>query len=387
MSETGDAGRIVRVHWRTFRVPFATAAWTARATVAERKGLLVTIETSEGFTGTGEASPLREFEGGDLSEVVAAIRQMAVALPGRTLDEAWDSLELRAAVSEPSQRVARAGIETAFADVLAKSERLPLWRWLGRRFGFEVTGPVDIASNALVDDFAPAAVADRVRELRAAGFGAVKLKVGADGPRDLERVEAARLADAEIELRIDANGAWGELEARLFLSSCEAFNVAMCEQPLDPRRGDVIEATAWLRKQVGVPLALDESCRTPERVRSILAAGAADVIVVKPMFTGLRAACEMLRLAREGGLPVVVTTTFDSGTGTAMAAHVAALLPAPRMACGLATLERLAHPLVTGGHYARDGEVTLVDSPGLGVALDAPAVVRYAGTESGEVVA
>jgi len=59
------------------------------------------------------------------------------------------------------------------------------------------------------------------------------------------------------------------------------------------------------------------------------------------MVTGLREALAMLGLARAEGLRAIVTTTFDSGVGTMLAAHLAALLPEPRPACGLSTLEYL----------------------------------------------
>ena len=382
---TSETAPMVRVSWRLFRVPFVAAAQTSRATLAVREGIIVSLETADGATGIGEASPLPDFEGGELGEVAKAVEQMAPSLLGRGAAAVWDGPELEAAVSGPSQRVARAGIETALADVLAQNQHLPMWKWLAQRSGLDVTGPFTIQANALADGSSPEAVGASVRAAVQLGYRTVKLKVGVDSASDPLRVAAAREAGPDVGLRLDANGAWDETTAITVLNACAPHRISLCEQPLDPCREDVIEATARLRKQATIPLALDESCRTRESLNHILAAGAADAIVIKPMFTGLKDALEMVRIARGAGLPAIVTTTFDTGIGTAMAAHLAALLPAPRPACGLATLARLEHSLILGNEFVDGPSMHPPGGAGLGVRLDETAMERYASGIFGSV--
>ncbi len=382
---TDGASPIVRVSWRSFRVPFAAAAQTSRARLAVRDGYIVRIETADGLVGIGEASPLADFEGGDFSEVGTAIESIARSLVGRSPAEAWDHACPHGAVSPASGRVARAGMETALGDVLAQQSGLPLWAWLAARFEIAVKEPVTVPANALIDATDAAGVERQVREAAAEGYQAVKVKVGTDPVGDVERLRATRQASMDIELRIDANGAWDDSTALNTLTSLEEFNIALCEQPLDPRRADVMEATARLRTRVGVPIALDESCRTPDDVRRAYEARAVDAVVIKPMFAGLQDAVGMIRMARDANLPAIVTTTFDSGVGTAMARHVAALLAAPRPACGLATLSRLEHPLIGKGQLEDGPVITTSERPGLGVAIDEAALQRFAGDVAGEI--
>lgn len=376
---------IVRVSWRSFRVPFAAAAQTSRATLAAREGIIVTVETGDGRVGTGEASPLSDFEGGELGEVASAVEQMAAGILGRGATDCWDGPQLTATVSEASQRVARAGIETALADVLAQDQHLPMWKWLAQRSGLDLTEPVAIPANALIDGSSPEDVRASVRAAIQLGYRTVKLKVGVDSATDLHRVAAAREAGPDVELRLDANGAWDETTAIAVLNACAPHGISLCEQPLDPRRSDVIEATARLRKQATIPLALDESCRTLESLHHIIATRAAHAIVIKPMFTGLKDALEMARIARGAGLPAIVTTTFDTGIGTAMATHLAALLPSPRPACGLATLARLVHSLILSDESVDGPTMHPPAGAGLGVRLDDAALARYSGGISGSV--
>jgi L-alanine-DL-glutamate epimerase-like enolase superfamily enzyme len=75
---------------------------------------------------------------------------------------------------------------------------------------------------------------------------------------------------------------------------------------------------------------------------------------------------------------VIVTTMIDTGIGAAAALHLAATLPRPIPACGLATGPLLATDLLVGPLLMSDGEMNLPAGPGLGVALDEARLARYA---------
>ncbi|HEU5421994.1 MAG TPA: enolase C-terminal domain-like protein, partial [Nitrolancea sp.] len=96
----------------------------------------------------------------------------------------------------------------------------------------------------------------------------------------------------------------------------------------------------------------------------------ADVLVIKPMLAGgLRRGRAIVELAHAAGLRAIVTTTIDSGVGIAAALHLAATLPAPPLACGLATRSLLGADLVSGLPPVVAGSLHLPDGPGLGVML------------------
>ena len=86
----------------------------------------------------------------------------------------------------------------------------------------------------------------------------------------------------------------------------------------------------------------------------------------------------MIREAAARDVPCILTTTFDTGVGTALALHLAALLPEPRPRCGLATLPLLAGDIVLGCPAPEVGALPLPPGPGLGVVLDDDALDRFA---------
>jgi O-succinylbenzoate synthase len=119
-----------------------------------------------------------------------------------------------------------------------------------------------------------------------------------------------------------------------------------------------------------VPIAADEVVTSEAAVRMIAAAGAADVIVVKPALVGLTEATRIVRAAEECGLAVVITSTLDSSIGIAAALHLAATLSDPIRHCGLATAPLLAGDLVRDRLMPARGFLHLSDAPGLGVRVN-----------------
>jgi L-alanine-DL-glutamate epimerase-like enolase superfamily enzyme len=128
-----------------------------------------------------------------------------------------------------------------------------------------------------------------------------------------------------------------------------------------------------------MPIAADEAVTGLEAVKALIGAFAADVLIVKPMAVGgVGPARTIVELGTLAALRVVVTTTIDTGIGVAAALHLAATLPRPIPACGLATGSLLAADLLSEPLRVRDGEMILPAGPGLGVALHEGQLARYA---------
>src|SRR5699024_10080133 len=139
------------------------------------------------------------------------------------------------------------------------------------------------------------------------GFEALKIKVGARAiAEDVERVAAVRkTVGNDIELRADANGARDRETARAALDGFADAGLAYVEQPLP---ADDLAGHADLRGRGTI--ALDESLAT-HSIERVLAADAADVLIVKPMALGGpdRARSAVLT-AHEAGCEAVLTTTI-----------------------------------------------------------------------------
>ncbi|PSQ09187.1 o-succinylbenzoate synthase [Halobacteriales archaeon QS_5_70_15] len=334
----------------SFALELSRPLSTARGDIVEREGFLVRVER-DGETGYGEATPLPGW-----TESLEECRAALDAVDGDPT-----ALALAGMDGTPA---ARHGLELALSDAAAHARDEPLSRYLGGE------GTVDrVPVNATVGDGPPPRTAREAREAVAEGFPAVKVKVGSRPlDADLDRLAAVREVCPDVELRADANGAWDPGTARRGLRDLAPLDVAYVEQPLPAAD---LAGHARLRGE-GVGVALDESL-VPATVDETLAAGAADVLVLKPMALGGPArAREAALRARAAGVEPVVTTTIDGSLARAAAVHVAASVPAVAP-CGLATgpwlttdlTEEDPAPVVDGVARAPSGPGNVAATPRL----------------------
>ena len=139
------------------------------------------------------------------------------------------------------------------------------------------------------------------------------------------------------------------------------------EQPLP---ADAIDALARLRAGADVPIAADESAADLARAEAVIERGAADLLILKPAtLRGPVQASGLAAKARRAGIDCAVTGFLDSCVGDAAALHLAASLPDPARAAGLAPPDFFECDLAEA-QPADPGVRALTGAPGLGVALD-----------------
>lgn len=354
------------------RIPFRRPFPTATGMWLERDTWLIRVVDADGRVGLGEA--VLEPSAGEVADTIltALIREAAeAATTGRLPTMA--ELELHGAPG----RALNAAIESARFD-LERPDAAPDMAPDGAGVGV----------NATIPSLGSAAAVEAALQSVESGFVTLKLKAGAERETDVlvERVRAIRNAvGPEVRLRLDVNGAWDLATAEDRLEAVAGFDIEFVEQPLAAHE---VEGLAELRRRVRVPIAADEAAASVSAVRALLADDAVDVLVVKPARVGGPAAvAEIAERAAERGVPVVVSTLFETGVGIAAALAAAAVLPevpTSRWAFspdhGLATAGLLEHDLlveslvVAGGRMhapAREG------SGGLGIVLDDRALERF----------
>jgi L-alanine-DL-glutamate epimerase-like enolase superfamily enzyme len=148
---------------------------------------------------------------------------------------------------------------------------------------------------------------------------------------------------------------------------CAACNIQYVEQPLPA--GD-LTTMARLRAHSPVPLAADEALTGLREAQRVLAAGAADVLILKPQLTGGLQICrQLVWQASRCGIACVLTSNLEAGIGVAATLHLAAALPRVNLPCGLATLGLLENDLLLTELAIEQGYMAVPAGSGLGVAL------------------
>lgn len=316
----------LRVDLVRFRLPLREPLVTGRGAAGHRAGVLVKLADGH-FVGWGEASPLPGW-----SRIGLEATEADLARAGRQI-EAGGEPALAAAVEALAESPhARAGLAGAWADLRARRNGLPLARELSP------DAASSVAVNALIAATDPDGV--EAQAAAAAGHACAKLKVAAADPgADIDRVRAARSGlGPDLELRLDANGAWDRPTALRVLRAVEPLDISYCEEPVPG-----LEAMAALGRDAAVPAAADESMRTRADAERALGLGLG-VLVVKPQaLGGPDIALAVASLATDAGARAVVTSFADSAVGLAHALHAAAAVDRGE-----------AHGLATAGWLAQD---------------------------------
>ena len=159
----------------------------------------------------------------------------------------------------------------------------------------------------------------RMEEKLASGFRCIKLKIGAidfDQELDLIRRIRDRFSFHEVELRVDANGAFPYDEALYKLELLSQYNIHSIEQP--------IKAGQWafmadLCRESPLSIALDEELigvNDPAMKRHLLNIIKPRYIILKPSLHGGMAGCrEWIETARDLGIGSWITSALESNIG------------------------------------------------------------------------
>ena len=349
--------RIDRVTLRLVRLPLVHPFQTSTSRKEHLDHILVQVDSSDGITGWGEcASPSGPFYCGETTETCWHITHDFL-IP-MILGQEWTTIEqltgLYAKVK--GNAFARAGVEMAGWDALAREHSKPLHALLGgtRR---EILSGVSLGIEPNIDT-----LCQHIDQFLEEGYRRFKLKIGPG--HDVEVVRQVRERFPEIPLQVDANAAY-RLEDESLLRELDAFNLILIEQPL---ADDDIMGHAYLQSLLQTPICLDESIWSAAMARQALELKACRVINIKvSRLGGLLDAKRVHDHCLARGIPVWCGGMHEFGIGRAANLAIASLpgftIPGDISGSDKYYRQDLVDPPI----LAQRGAIALCDRPGLGV--------------------
>lgn len=206
----------------------------------------------------------------------------------------------------------RFGIEIALIDLKSRGSKI--------LFQSEFTRGIDaININGLVwmgkFDF----MKQQIKEKIESGFKCIKLKIGAiDFDKELELIKSIRkeFSANEIEIRVDANGAFSPEDALDKLEQLSLYDLHSIEQPI--RQGQW-EKMAKLCERTPLPIALDEELigvNELQQKKELLDKIKPQYIILKPnLVGGFKASQEWIHLAEQNNIGWWITSALESNIG------------------------------------------------------------------------
>lgn len=298
-----------QVSLRPATLIFKQPAGTSRGVYRERKLWYIELrdEHHPSLIGMGECAPLPQLSCDDVPEYQDVLRETARFV------ETHGAIPFEKLRNYPSILM---GFETAFRSFEAS-------RSTGSPFLLYDTpfsrGEVGITINGLVWMGSFEEMFERMEEKLAAGFRCVKLKIGAiDFERELALLHALRERNTaqDLEIRVDANGAFSATNAMEHLHRLAPYNLHSIEQPIAAGQWDEM---AKLCRETPIPIALDEELigiNTLSEKAKLLDTIRPQYIILKPsLHGGFIGSDEWIALAKERGMGYWATSALESNIG------------------------------------------------------------------------
>lgn len=285
------------------KLHFKQPAGTSRGIYTTRDVWFVIINDKQnGKYGIGECAPLPSLSCDDVEGYEHKLIEVCHELE---LKGTFDSEQL---INFPSILF---GVETATRHIERGS--IKLWDTPFSR------GKCGIPINGLIWMGNFDEMYSRIEQKLNDGFKCIKLKIGAiDFNKEVELLYHIRkhFSPEQIELRVDANGAFSPEDAMKKLKILSEFNIHSIEQPI--RAGQFNEMSS-LCKISPIPIALDEELiginKTQQKIQ-LLDIVKPQYIILKPsLHGGIKGSTEWINLAKKRNIEYWVTSALESNIG------------------------------------------------------------------------
>ncbi|MEE1899518.1 o-succinylbenzoate synthase [Flavobacterium rakeshii] len=281
---------------------FKRPSGTSRGVLTEKETWFIIIEHN-GKKGIGECGILRSLSIDDRDDYEEKLKWTCENIH-LGVDKLWDTL-----IEFPSIQF---GIEMAFKSLEADNPFV--------LFPSKFTkGEKNIAINGLVWMGGEAYMKEQIDTKLEQGFDCIKLKIGAiDFDKELSLLAFIRenFTPEQIEIRVDANGAFNSTEALNKLTQLSKHQLHSIEQPVKQKQED---AMADLCKITPLPIALDEELIGVfgyENKYKLLQKIKPQYIILKPSLVGgFKGSSEWIEIAEELGIGWWVTSALESNIG------------------------------------------------------------------------
>lgn len=292
----------MKATYHKYILNFKRPSGTSRGVMTEKETWFIILE-KDGKKGIGECGILRGLSADDRPDYEEKLQWTCdnIQLGENQL---WEAL-----IEFPSIQF---GVEMAFQSLRSENPFL--------LFPSDfTTGKKSIEINGLVWMGEESFMKQQIEEKLADGFRCVKLKIGAiDFDKELQLLGYIRqhFSPEQVEIRVDANGAFNTTMALDKLNQLAGFKLHSIEQPVQKNNTDRMSE---LCKITPIPIALDEELIgvfTLEEKEALLQKIKPQYIILKPSFVGgFRGTKEWISLAEKYHIGWWITSALESNIG------------------------------------------------------------------------
>lgn len=351
---------IERIELRHIKMELVSPFTTSMGTEYDEEHIIVRVD-AEGLTGWGEcvaeATPFYSYE-----TVATAWHILKDFLIPSVLNKNITSVSDFVLPNKKirGHNMAKAGLEAALWDLLAKSKNISLSEMLGG-----VRKKIDVGVSIGIQNSEEELI-HKVEGYLSEGYKRIKIKISPGF--DLQFIKALRKNFPDLLLQVDANSAYELKDIPLFRQMDE-YNLSLIEQPLGY---DDIYDHSKLQREIKTALCLDESIHSVDDTRAAVELDSCRIINIKPGRVGGFTESKLIHdYCASQNIPVWHGGMLESGIGRAGNVALASLqnftLPGDISASKRYYTHDIVQPEFT---VNKDGTMDVPTGAGIGVEVD-----------------
>ncbi len=345
----------------------------------KRDAVMVKVVTEDGILGWGEAHHGRAHTA--VAKLIeTTLRQLILGMDAHDVTGIWARIykyQLASHGMGAGCSLAMSGIDMALWDIRAKAAGWPLYRLLGG-----ASRPIPAYAGGVSLGYQePAALLDEMAPHLAAGYRAVKLRVGDTVAADIARMEATRRAHGdELDILTDANIGYTLEDVRRVMPAMDALKIGWLEEPFPAHDHHQYRAAAGFGR---TPLAAGENHFTRFEFTRVLEDGV--IRIWQGDLSKSGGITECLRIAAMGSAFKIPFHPHSSMTGINQAASIhllAAIDNGGYFEADISTSNLFRDAMGSEPWRIRpDGCVLPNEAPGIGVEIDESWLIAHPAIE------
>ena len=331
--------------------------------IHEVQNVVVIIRTADGCAGYGECSPYMSINGESIDTCFIVGQYFAKVLKGKDALHIENCMQLMDATIYGNSSI-KSAFDIALHDIVGQHSNTPIYKLLGGT----VNKKLETDMTVSIGD--PQKMRADAIKFAEQGFSAIKVKLGENKEKDVERIRAIRDGiGSSYPLRIDANQGWKTPDnAIAVLQALGEFGIEHCEEPISRH---LFMDLARVSAASPIPIMADESCGDDHDAERLIRLKACPMFNIKLGKTsGFYKGIKVARLGAAAGMHMQVGGFMESRLGMTAAAHLA-LANDHITHCDFDTpLMYREDPVIGGIRYMEKGVIELPDAPGLGAVIE-----------------
>jgi O-succinylbenzoate synthase len=352
--------KIEKIELRHIKMELVSPFTTSMGTEYDEEHIIVRVD-GEGLTGWGESvaegTPFYSYE--TVTTAWHILSDFLIpSILGIDISNINEAIQLYSNVR--GHRMAKAGLEAALWDLLAKSKNISLSKMIGG-----TKDKIDVGVSIGIQSSIPELL-KKIEGYLAEGYKRIKIKIAPGN--DIQFVKAVRKEFPDILFQVDANSAYTLNDIDLF-KEMDNYNLLLIEQPLGYE--DIYQHSK-LQRQLKTPICLDESIHSLDDTRAAIELDSCRVINIKPGRVGGFTESKLINdYCASKNIPVWCGGMLESGIGRAGNVALASLpnftLPGDISASKRYYKEDIVEPEFV---VNADGTMDVPTKPGIGVEVN-----------------